>query len=93
MAIQEPADGAEIRGEGIVLDWDDSPVAATYKILMWNDDDPNKANVLDFVQVNESSYRFDQTLEPARYVWSVTAYDESGDKVGGTEIFDFTVRP
>lgn len=93
LAIQEPADGAEIRGEGIVLDWDDSPVAVTYKILMWNDDDPNKANVLDFVQVNESSYRFDQTLEPARYVWSVTAYDESGDKVGGTEIFDFTVRP
>ncbi|MBK7896633.1 MAG: hypothetical protein WAS33_17925 [Candidatus Promineifilaceae bacterium] len=93
LAVQEPADGAEIRGEGIVLDWDDSPVATTYKILMWNDDDPNKANVLDFEQVNESSYRFDQTLEPARYVWSVTAYDESGDKVGGTEIFDFTVRP
>ena len=93
LAIQEPADGAEIRGAEIVLDWDDSPVATTYKILLWNDDDPDKANVLDFVEVNESSYRFDQTLEPARYVWSVTAYDGNGDKVGGTEIFDFTVLP
>jgi hypothetical protein len=93
LIIQEPADGAEIRGDDIVLDWDDSPLATTYKILMWNDDDPNRANVLDFVQVNESSYRFEQTLEPARYVWSVTAYDESGDKIGGTEIYDFIVRP
>ena len=93
LAIQEPGDGAEIRGDGIVLDWDESPLAASYKILMWNDDDPDRANVLDFEEVNESSYRFTQTLEPARYVWSVTAYDASGDKIGGTEIYDFTVRP
>ncbi|MAU00922.1 MAG: hypothetical protein CL608_27570 [Anaerolineaceae bacterium] len=93
LVIQEPADGAEIRGDNIVLDWEDSPLATTYKILMWNDDDPNRTNVLDFEEVNESSYRFDFTLEPARYVWSVTAYDASGDKIGGTEILDFTVRP
>jgi hypothetical protein len=93
LTIQEPADGAEIRGDDIVLDWEDSPLATTYKILMWNDDDPDRTNVLDFEEVNESSYRFDFTLEPARYVWSVTAYDDSGDKIGGTEIFDFTVRP
>ena len=60
---------------------------------MWNDDDPDRTNVLDFVEVNESSYRFSQTLEPARYVWSVTAYAANGDKIGGTEIYDFTVRP
>lgn len=93
LAIQEPADGAEIRGDDIVLDWDDSPLATTYKILMWNDDDPDRENVLDFEEVNESSFRFDYELDPARYVWSVSAYDESGDKIGGTEIFDFTVRP
>jgi hypothetical protein len=93
LTIQEPADGTEIRGDGIVLDWEDSPLAANYKILMWNDDDPNRTNVLDFEEVNESSYRFTFALEPARYVWSVTAYDASGDKIGGTEIFDFTVRP
>jgi hypothetical protein len=93
LMIEEPADGAEIRGDNIILDWEDSPLATTYKILMWNDDDPDRANVLDFEEVNESSYRFAQTLEPARYVWSVTAYDASGDKIGGTEIFDFTVRP
>ncbi|WP_420644610.1 carboxypeptidase-like regulatory domain-containing protein [Candidatus Leptofilum sp.] len=93
LAIQEPSDGAEIRGDDIVLDWDDSPLATTYKILMWNDDDPERTNVLDFEEVNESSYRFKEPLAPARYVWSVTAYDENGDKIGGTEIFDFTVRP
>ncbi len=93
LTIHEPANGAEIRGENIVLDWEESPLASSYKILMWNDDDPDRINVLDFEEVNESSYRFSFTLEPARYVWSVTAYDESGSKIGGTEIYDFTVRP
>ena len=93
LLIQEPADGSEIKGDNIVLDWEDSPLAASYKILLWNDDDPDRTNVLDFEEVNESSYRFSQTLTPARYVWSVSAYDASGDKIGGTEIFDFTVRP
>jgi hypothetical protein len=93
LRIQEPADGAEIWGDSILLNWEDSPLAVTYKILMWNDDDPDRPNVLDFEVVNESSYRFSETLTPARYVWSVDAYDENGDKIGGTEIFDFTVRP
>lgn len=93
LAIKEPTDGAEIRGDNIVLDWEDSPLAVTYEILMWNDDDPERTNVLDFEEVNESSYRFEETLTPARYVWSVDAYDEHGDKIGGTDIFDFTVRP
>ncbi len=93
LAIQEPADGAEIRGDNIILDWDDSPLATTYKILMWNDDDPNRTHVLSFKEVNESSYRLTEALSPARYVWSVTAYNASGSKIGGTEIYDFTVRP
>ncbi|MCP4416603.1 MAG: hypothetical protein GY805_08270 [Chloroflexi bacterium] len=93
LAIEEPADGAEIRGDDIILNWEDSPLANTYKILMWNDDDAEAENELNFEEVNESSYRFNKTLTPARYVWSVTAYDENGNKVGGTEIFDFTVRP
>ena len=93
LLVQEPADGAEIRGDGIVLDWDENPLAVSYKILMWNDDDPDRENILNFEEVNESSYRFAETLTPARYVWSVTAFDENGDKIGGTEIVDFTVRP
>ena len=93
LAIQEPADGAEIRGDTIILDWDDSPAATTYKILMWNDDDPDRSHVLSFKEVNESSYRLTETLSPARYVWSVTAYNASGTKIGSTEIYDFTVRP
>ena len=93
LAIQTPTDHAEIPGDDIVLDWDDSPLAASYKILMWNDDDPDRTNVLDFYEVNESSYRIPGVLGPARYVWSVSAYDKDGDKIGATEIYDFVVRP
>ena len=93
LAIQEPADGAEIPGDNILLDWADSPLAASYKILMWNDDDPDRTNVLDFFEVNESSYTIPGLLTPARYVWSVSAYDQAGNKIGATEIYDFVVRP
>ena len=93
LTIEEPTDGAEIRGDNIILNWEDNSLAQTYKILMWNDDDPDRENVLNFEEVNESSYRFEETLPPARYVWSVDAYDENGDNIGGTEIVDFTVRP
>lgn len=93
LAIQEPTDGVEIAGDNIVLDWDDSPLATSYKILMWNDDDPNRTNVLDFFEVNESSYKIPGVLGPARYVWSVSAHDKDGDKIGATEIYDFVVRP
>ncbi|MBK8900900.1 MAG: hypothetical protein IPM53_06950 [Anaerolineaceae bacterium] len=93
LAIQEPADGAEVRGDNILLNWEDSPLAESYKILMWNDDDPNRTNVLDFFEVNESSYQIPGVLVPARYVWSVSAYDKDGNKIGATEIYDFVVRP
>lgn len=93
LAIQEPADGAEIPGDNILLDWDDSPLATTFKILMWNDDDPHRTNVLDFFEVNESSYQIPGLLVPARYVWSVSAYDKDGNKIGATEVYDFVVRP
>ncbi len=93
LAIQAPTDGAEIPGDNILLDWDDSPLAASYKILMWNDDDPDRTNVLDFFEVNESSYEIPGLLLPARYVWSISAYDKDGRKIGATEISDFVVRP
>lgn len=93
LAIQQPADGAEIRGNNILLDWDDSPLAASYKILMWNDDDPDRTNVLNFFEVDESSYEIPGLLLPARYVWSISAYDREGNKIGATEISDFVVRP
>lgn len=92
LQINRPVDGAEVDGAGIELDWEPNPLAASYKILMWNDSDPDRPNVLDFVGVPEAYYAFDQPLPPARYVWSVTAYDADNMKIGGSEIYDFTVR-
>ncbi|HEX6387448.1 MAG TPA: hypothetical protein VF177_22500 [Anaerolineae bacterium] len=66
---------------------------SAYKILMWNDSDPERPNVLDFVAVSESRFDFNGDLAPARYVWSVAAYDEAGDQIAGSEVVDFTVEP
>jgi len=89
--IVSPLDGASVPGRDLTLSWDPHPSAAYYKILMWNDTEPDRPKVLDFVQVQESSYAFTQELDPARYVWSVHAYGETGDEVAGSQVYDFVV--
>lgn len=89
--IVSPLDGASVPGRDLTLSWDPHPSAAYYKILMWNDTEPDRPKVLDFVQVQESSYAFTQELDPARYVWSVHAYGETGDEIAGSQVCDFVV--
>jgi hypothetical protein len=89
--ITGPLDGASVSGSDLTLSWEPHPSAAYYKILMWNDTEPDRPKVLDFVQVREPSYTFDEELDPARYVWSIHAYDETGDEIAGSEVYDFAV--
>ncbi|MFQ5400627.1 MAG: hypothetical protein ACE5E7_13650 [Anaerolineae bacterium] len=91
LQINSPLDGDEISGSGIVLDWEPNGMAVSYKILMWNDSDPEKPKVLDFVPVNETRFALNGELAPARYVWVVYAYGEQGEEIAESEIFDFTV--
>jgi len=90
--ITAPLDGRTIPGANVTLDWEPNPLATTYKLLMWNDSTPDQENILDFVSVAESNYRFDEVLEPGRYVWSVTGYNDEGDEVAGSEVFDFIIE-
>lgn len=92
LVITAPLDGRTIPGTSVTMDWEPNPLATTYKLLMWNDSTPDQENILDFVSVAESSYRFDETLEPGRYVWSVTGYNDEGKEVAGSEVFDFTIE-
>jgi hypothetical protein len=43
------------------------------------------------VEVREPGYVFSEALAPARYVWSVTAYDATGKQVAGSQVVDFIV--
>lgn len=61
-----------------------------YKLLMWKDETGNQ--VLDFVQVKETTYTLPETLKPGRYVWSIYAYDNFGEQIAGSGVYDFTVR-
>ena len=91
VGIIAPADYAEVSGSGLSLSWEAHPLAASYKIQMWNDTEPGRPRVLDFVEVREPSYAFSEALAPARYVWSVYAYDETGAQVAGSGVHNFTV--
>ncbi len=94
LIIETPEDGAVIDAKGIFLDWAEHPLAASYKILMWDDSDEDQTNILDFYEVQESQYTFNGDLTPGhRYVWAVYAYNADGNEVAASEIHDFTVKP
>lgn len=89
--VTAPLDAATVSGSELGLSWEGHPLAASYKILMWNDSEASKPRVLDFMEVRDASYAFSETLPPARYVWSVHAYDEAGEEIAGSEVYDFSV--
>jgi len=92
LELTAPLDGETIPGDAVVLDWEPNELAVSYDILMWNDDSESDENVLDFVEVSESQYVIGMTLEPGRHVWSVRGFDEEGEQVAGSDIFDFLVE-
>jgi len=89
--ITAPLDGATVSGSGLSLSWEPHPLAVSHKILMWNATEPDTPKVLDFVEVRAPSYAFSEVLPPARYVWSIHAYDEAGEEIAGSEVYDFSV--
>jgi hypothetical protein len=89
--ITAPLDNATVPGTALSLSWEAHPLAASYKILMWNDTDESKPHLLDFTEVREPGYAFDHTLPPASYVWCVYAYDGEGEEIAGSEVQSFNV--
>ena len=80
-----------VAGAGLRLEWEPHPLAVRYEILMWNDSRPDQPKILNFTSVNESAYAFKETLEPARYVWTVYAMDKNGKRIAASETVNFTV--
>ncbi len=92
IALQYPPNRApDIAGAGLRLEWTAHPLAVRYEILMWNDTKSGQPKVLDFTSVNEAIYPFKETLEPARYVWTVYALDKDGKKIAASDTVNFTV--
>ena len=93
LQLNEPVDNSTVSGSGVVLRWEEHPMAANYKVWLRDGDNSDADAILDFESILETSYTVEQTLAPARYIWSVTAIDEAGNDIAGSEIFDFTVAP
>ncbi|GAB4265545.1 MAG: hypothetical protein Kow0080_05770 [Candidatus Promineifilaceae bacterium] len=91
LTIQSPEDGEERHEGRLTLEWEPHPLAAYYKVLMWNDTDPAHPNILNFEIAPESRYHFYAPLPPARYVWSVYAYNSDDRQIATSEIYDFTI--
>ncbi|MBN1315415.1 MAG: carboxypeptidase regulatory-like domain-containing protein [Anaerolineales bacterium] len=89
--ITSPLNGASVSGSGLVLEWEAHPLASSYKILLWNDTDPGKPHILDFVSVNEPTFNIDQELAPATYVWSIYANNQDGDQIASSDTHNFAI--
>ena len=86
-----PNRAPNVAGSGVRLEWETHPLAVRYEILMWNDSKPDRPKLLDFTSVSEPLYAFKDTLEPARYVWTVYAMDKDGKRIAASETVNFTV--
>ncbi|MEO6062773.1 MAG: hypothetical protein ABIQ99_12620 [Thermoflexales bacterium] len=86
-----PNRAPNVAGANVRLEWESHPLAVRYEILMWNDSKPDRPKLLDFASVNEPLYAFTDTLEPARYVWTVYAMDKDGKRIAASETVNFTV--
>ncbi len=84
----DPADGASVGGEKIVLSWDVHELAVYYKVSLY---DESSSAILDFVNADGPSYTITQSLPAGDYTWVVYAYDESDDFFAFSETYTLTV--
>ncbi len=90
MIVTKPLDGASVTGIGLSLSWEAHPMAAHYVAVVfkerWGGD-----NLLDYAQVNGTSFTLRKSLAEGKYVWLVSAYNQSGDAIAGSVLNSFTV--
>jgi hypothetical protein len=90
LIITNPLDRASVTGTGLSLSWEAHPMAAYYKAVVFKEKIGGD-KVLDYAQVNGTSYAFSQSLAAGEYVWWVSAYNQSGDQIAGSDVYYFTV--
>lgn len=89
VGLISPQDGASVSGQGLVLKWEEHPLAAYYEVHVW---DADYNDILGSARVdNATEYTLSQTLKSGGYKWYITAFDQTGDDVAGSDFYEFSV--
>ena len=90
--IISPADKTSLPARGGELTWQAHPLAAYYTLVVWKGEVGGE-RVVDYARVDgQPRFSFEQTLEPDTYIWSVSAFDETGLNVATSELYNFSVQ-
>lgn len=88
ITLKGPADGSEISGSGIVLEWEAHPQADKYMVYI-SDMDYN--NLIDGSEVTGTTFEVPTDLEPGEYQWYIAAY-KGYDSIATSSFYKFTVK-
>jgi hypothetical protein len=85
-----PADKATVSAKGLTLSWEPNPLADRYKVFL-NRAEGDYASILTGVETAETSYTLEVTLQPGKYTWTVSAYDEFGSLLASSNASDLVL--
>ena len=89
--VLSPSDKTQVSAAGVELIWEEHPLAAYYQLSVRKGSVGGEA-IVDYARVDSTSYKFTEPLTPGEYVWSVGAFNSSGDRIAGSSLYYFTVK-
>lgn len=90
--VISPADKTSLPARSGELTWQAHPLASYYTLVVWKGEVGGE-RVVDYARVDgQPHFLFEQTLDPDTYIWSVSAYDESGLNVATSDLYNFSVQ-
>lgn len=87
-----PKNNATVSADGVTIKWEKHPLAKGYQVYCAAEIDGKNENILSFVDVAETEYKFDKPLRPGKYNYSVSCKNDAGRKIADSEMLYFTVK-
>jgi hypothetical protein len=91
LKLSAPGNNAPVTTSTPTLEWEPYPGAAYYKVYVVNNETYD--TVIRFEKVSDAQYIFQNPLDPAKYYWSIDAYNANGIKIADSGTSYFVVAP
>jgi hypothetical protein len=87
LVLSTPADKADVPYDNVTLTWQVYPEAHYYQVELR----PENQSAFDINVTTEATYTHPQPLLNGKYTWSVSAYNQSGQKIAESTDFNLTI--
>jgi hypothetical protein len=87
LVLNTPADKADVSYDNVTLAWQAYPEAHYYKVELI----PENRSAFDINVTTETTYTHPQPLFNGKYTWSVTAYNQGGQKIAESDDRNLTI--